>query len=104
MMPNHVDISRTAELFATVSENFVVLALLCAFFGLYLVTLMWACYADRRSSSKVSLCMSVANTMLSEVKTVIRITIKKHKGSFHQAGLEQKSVVASRKTATLLNY
>ncbi|XP_034384503.1 polycystic kidney disease protein 1-like 2 [Cyclopterus lumpus] len=52
VMPNHVDISRTSELFATVSENFVVLALLCTFFGLYLVTLLWACYADRRSSSK----------------------------------------------------
>ncbi|CAK6973388.1 polycystic kidney disease protein 1-like 2 [Scomber scombrus] len=52
VMPNHVDISRTAELFATVSRNYVVLALLCAFFGLYLVTLLWACYADRRSRSK----------------------------------------------------
>ncbi|XP_071344802.1 polycystin-1-like protein 2 isoform X2 [Trachinotus anak] len=52
VMPNYVDISRTAELFATVSENYVVLALLCAFFGLYLLTLLWACYADRRSRSK----------------------------------------------------
>ncbi|GAA6233594.1 polycystic kidney disease protein 1-like 2 isoform X2 [Lates japonicus] len=52
VMPNYVDISRTAELFATVTENYVVLALLCAFFGLYLITLMWACYADRRSRSK----------------------------------------------------
>ncbi|XP_073320377.1 polycystin-1-like protein 2 [Pagrus major] len=52
VMPNQVDISRTAELFATVSENYVVLALLCAFFGLYLITLLWACYADRRSRSK----------------------------------------------------
>lgn len=68
VMPNHVDISRTAELFATVSDNFVVLALLCAFFGLYLVTLLWACYADRRSSSKVRLCMLNANAMLDEVQ------------------------------------
>ncbi|CAF94444.1 unnamed protein product, partial [Tetraodon nigroviridis] len=52
VMPNDVDISRTAELFATVSQNYVVLALLCAFFGLYLITLLWACYADRRSRSK----------------------------------------------------
>lgn len=59
VMPNHVDISRTAELFATVLENFVVLALLCAFFGLYLITLLWACYADRRASSKVRLRMSM---------------------------------------------
>lgn len=68
MMPNHVDISRTAELFATVSDNFVVLALLCAFFGLYLATLLWACYADRRASSKVRLCMSGAYEMLGEVQ------------------------------------
>lgn len=54
VMPNDVDISRTAELFATVSHNYVVLALLCAFFGLYLITLLWACYADRRSRTKVS--------------------------------------------------
>ncbi|KAM7014913.1 polycystin-1-like protein 2 [Tautogolabrus adspersus] len=52
VMPNHVDISRTAELFATVTSNYVVLALLCAFFGLYLITLLWACYADRRARSK----------------------------------------------------
>ncbi|KAG7235194.1 hypothetical protein INR49_003105, partial [Caranx melampygus] len=52
VMPNYVDISRTGELFATVSQNYVVLALLCTFFGLYLITLMWACYADRRSRSK----------------------------------------------------
>ncbi|XP_072321678.1 polycystin-1-like protein 2 [Eucyclogobius newberryi] len=52
VMPNHVDISRTAELFATVSKNYVVLALLCAFFGFYLMTLMWACYADRKALSK----------------------------------------------------
>ncbi|XP_041797280.1 polycystic kidney disease protein 1-like 2 [Chelmon rostratus] len=52
VMPNYVDVSRTTELFATVSENYVVLALLCTFFGLYLITLLWACYADRRSRSK----------------------------------------------------
>ncbi|KAM7406033.1 hypothetical protein PAMP_000438 [Pampus punctatissimus] len=52
VMPNYVDITRTKELFATVSNNYVVLALLCAFFGLYLVTLLWACYADRRSRFK----------------------------------------------------
>ncbi|XP_032363993.1 polycystic kidney disease protein 1-like 2 [Etheostoma spectabile] len=52
VMPNYVDLSRTAELFSTLSQNYVVLALLCAFYGLYLVTLLWACYADRRARSK----------------------------------------------------
>lgn len=55
VIPNDVDLSRTSELFATVSKNYVVLSLLCAFFSLYLVTLLWACYADRRSRSKVRL-------------------------------------------------
>ncbi|KAF3686523.1 Polycystic kidney disease protein 1-like 2 PC1-like 2 protein Polycystin-1L2 Precursor [Channa argus] len=52
VMPNFVDVAQTAELFSTVSQNYVVVALLCAFFGLYLVTLLWACYADRRSRLK----------------------------------------------------
>ncbi|XP_051919019.1 polycystic kidney disease protein 1-like 2 isoform X1 [Hippocampus zosterae] len=52
VMPNYVDLTRTAELFGTVSQNYVVLSLLCAFFSLYLVTLLWACYADRRSRSR----------------------------------------------------
>lgn len=88
MMPNHVDISRTAELFATVSENFVVLALLCAFFGLYLFTLLWACYADRRSSSKVRLCMLNANAMLDEVQKKFRSWLKSN--NFYQVGSGKK--------------
>ncbi|XP_029950415.1 polycystic kidney disease protein 1-like 2 [Salarias fasciatus] len=61
VMPNHVDISRTTELFATVNQNYVVLALLCAFFGLYLITLIWACYADRRARHKRKLTLAEDN-------------------------------------------
>lgn len=57
VMPNYVDVSQTAALFSTASKNYVVLALLCAFFALYLVTLLWACYADRKASSKVTLIL-----------------------------------------------
>nr|XP_046201047.1 polycystic kidney disease protein 1-like 2 [Oncorhynchus gorbuscha] len=52
VMPNYVDVSLTAQYFATVNENYVVVALLSAFFGLYLVTLLWACYADRRALTR----------------------------------------------------
>lgn len=52
-MPNYVDVSLTAQYFATVNENYVVVTLLSAFFGLYLVTLLWACYADRRALTRV---------------------------------------------------
>lgn len=58
-MPNYVDVSLTAQYFATVNENYVVVALLSAFFGLYLVTLLWACYADRRALTRVSLSRRV---------------------------------------------
>ncbi|XP_064841165.1 polycystin-1-like protein 2 [Oncorhynchus masou masou] len=54
VMPNYVDVSLTAQYFATVNENYVVVALLSAFFGLYLVTLLWACYADRRALTRVT--------------------------------------------------
>lgn len=53
VMPNALDLSQTAALFSTINENYVVLALLCAFFGLYVATVLWAWYSDRRSLIRV---------------------------------------------------
>ncbi|XP_041918083.1 polycystic kidney disease protein 1-like 2 [Alosa sapidissima] len=50
--PNYIDLSRINEYFGTVSENYVVVVLLSCFFGLYILTLLWACYADRRALRK----------------------------------------------------
>lgn len=55
MKPNYIDLTRTAEYFSTVKDNYVVLALLSAFFGLYLLTLIWAWYSDRKAMSRVRL-------------------------------------------------
>ncbi|KAL4613560.1 hypothetical protein GN956_G22471 [Arapaima gigas] len=52
VMPNQVDLSQTAEYFATVTNNYVVVVLLSVFFGLYLMALVWACHADRHASRK----------------------------------------------------
>ncbi|KAK7169721.1 hypothetical protein R3I94_000075 [Phoxinus phoxinus] len=49
VMPNQVDLSQTAALFATVNENYIVVVLLSCFFALYLVGVMWAWYADRKA-------------------------------------------------------
>ncbi|KAL7866550.1 hypothetical protein AOLI_G00143640 [Acnodon oligacanthus] len=49
VMPNHVDLSQTAALFATVTKNYVVVAVLSAFYVLYLIIVMWAWYSDRRA-------------------------------------------------------
>lgn len=82
VMPNHIDLSRTAELFATVSKNFVVLALLCTFFGLYLMTLMWACYADRKASSKRKITLLEDNHPGAQYNYLICV----HTGSRKNAG------------------
>ncbi|XP_064194082.1 polycystin-1-like protein 3 [Anguilla rostrata] len=52
VMPNQVDLSQTAALFAKVSENYVVVVMLSAFFGLYLILLAWAIYADKQAFIK----------------------------------------------------
>ncbi|TRZ00915.1 hypothetical protein DNTS_007790 [Danionella cerebrum] len=49
VMPNQVDLSQTAALFSTVKENYIVVVLLSCFFGLYLMVVMWAWYADRKA-------------------------------------------------------
>ncbi|KAK3562032.1 hypothetical protein QTP86_024799 [Hemibagrus guttatus] len=49
VMPNPIDLTQTAALFATVSQNYVVLAVLCGFFFLYLLLVLWAWYADKKA-------------------------------------------------------
>ncbi|XP_026071809.1 polycystic kidney disease protein 1-like 2 [Carassius auratus] len=49
VMPNQVDLSKTAALFSTVNENYIVVVLLSCFFALFLVVVMWAWYADRKA-------------------------------------------------------
>lgn len=49
VMPNQVDLSKTAALFATVNENYIVVVVLSCFFALYLILVMWAWYADRKA-------------------------------------------------------
>uniref|UniRef100_W5MAE3 PLAT domain-containing protein n=1 Tax=Lepisosteus oculatus TaxID=7918 RepID=W5MAE3_LEPOC len=52
VLPNQVDLSRTAEYFATVTKNPVVVILLSVFFGLYLITVIWAWNADKKALKK----------------------------------------------------
>ncbi|KAG7327235.1 hypothetical protein KOW79_008841 [Hemibagrus wyckioides] len=49
VMPNPIDLSQTAALFATVNQNYVVVSVLCGFFFLYLLLVIWAWYADKKA-------------------------------------------------------
>ncbi|KAI1889908.1 hypothetical protein AGOR_G00167760 [Albula goreensis] len=61
VMPNYVDLSRVSEYFARVKENYVVVVLLSAFFGLYLILLAWAIYADKQAFKKKKMTLLADN-------------------------------------------
>lgn len=52
-MPNPIDLSKTAALFATINQNYVVASVLGAFFFLYLILVAWARYADKKAQRTV---------------------------------------------------
>ena len=54
-MPNVVDVSRTAELFSTFTENPVVVCFVGAIFVAYLLVVVWARRKDIKDTAKVSL-------------------------------------------------
>ncbi|XP_027009021.2 polycystic kidney disease protein 1-like 2 [Tachysurus fulvidraco] len=49
VMPNPIDLSQTAALFATINQNYVVVSVLCGFFFLYILLVLWAWYADKKA-------------------------------------------------------
>lgn len=53
-MPNLVDVSRTAELFATFFNNPVVVCFVGAIFCAYLLVVVWARRKDIQDSAKVT--------------------------------------------------
>lgn len=59
IMPNLVDVSRTAELFATFSDNPVVVCFVGAIFVAYLLVVMWARRKDIQDIAKVCLEQSL---------------------------------------------
>ena len=54
-MPNLVDVSRTAELFATFTNNPVVVCFVGAIFAVYVMVVVWARRKDIQDSAKVIL-------------------------------------------------
>lgn len=53
VMPNPIDLSKTAALFATIGQNYVVAAVLGGFYFLYLILVLWARYADKKAQRTV---------------------------------------------------
>ncbi|XP_058485671.1 polycystin-1-like protein 2 [Solea solea] len=92
VMPNLVDVSRTAELFATFTNNPVVVCFVGAIFAAYLVAVVWARRKDIQDSAKVKITVLEDNDPLAEYHYVLSV------GTGHRRGASTSSQV----TITLL--
>ncbi|XP_026234452.1 polycystic kidney disease protein 1-like 2 [Anabas testudineus] len=73
VMPNLVDVSRTAELFATFANNPVVVCFVGAIFAAYLLVVVWACRKDIQDSAKVKITLLEDNHPLAEYRYILNV-------------------------------
>ncbi|KAJ8417780.1 hypothetical protein AAFF_G00226230 [Aldrovandia affinis] len=88
VMPNNVDLSRTAEYFARVHENYVVVVLLSAFFGVYLILLFWAIYADKQAFKKKKMTLLVDNHPCAQYFYLLNVQTGHRRGAGTTAQVE----------------
>uniref|UniRef100_A0A3Q1BIH9 Polycystic kidney disease 1 like 2a n=1 Tax=Amphiprion ocellaris TaxID=80972 RepID=A0A3Q1BIH9_AMPOC len=74
VMPNLVDVSRTAELFATFTNNPVVVCFVGAIFAAYLFVVVWARRKDIQDSAKVKITVLEDNDPLAEYRYILNIS------------------------------
>ncbi|XP_029281679.1 polycystic kidney disease protein 1-like 2 [Cottoperca gobio] len=74
VMPNLVDVSRTAELFATFTDNPVVVCFVGAIFAAYLLVVVWARRKDIQDSAKVKITVLEDNDPLAEYHYMLNIS------------------------------
>ncbi|XP_078480345.1 LOW QUALITY PROTEIN: polycystin-1-like protein 2, partial [Lampetra planeri] len=92
VMPNLVDVSRTAELFATFANNPVVVCFVGAIFVVYLLVVLWARRKDILDSTKVKITVLEDNDPLAEYFYMLTVS------TGHRHGASTSSQV----TVTLL--
>ncbi|KAM8893485.1 polycystin-1-like protein 2 [Spinachia spinachia] len=74
VMPNLVDVSRTAELFATFTNNPVVVCFVGAAFAAYLLVVVWARRKDIQDSAKVKITVLQDNDPLAEYHYMLTVS------------------------------
>ncbi|XP_077057765.1 polycystin-1-like protein 2 [Siphateles boraxobius] len=81
VMPNVVDVSRTAELFATFVNNPVVVCFVGAIILAYLVVVMWARRKDIQDAVKVKVTVLEDNDPLAEYRYLLSINTGHRRGA-----------------------
>ncbi|XP_058257289.1 polycystin-1-like protein 2 [Hemibagrus wyckioides] len=81
VMPNLVDVSRTAELFATFVNNPVVVCFVGAIFLIYLIVVVWARRKDIQDTAKVKVTVLEDNDPLAEYRYLLTVTTGHRRGA-----------------------
>ncbi|XP_037401328.1 polycystic kidney disease protein 1-like 2 [Pygocentrus nattereri] len=95
VMPNKVDLSRTAELFATFFQNPVVGCFVCAIFLVYILALIWARRKDLQDKVKVKVTVLEDNDPLADYRYLLVI------GTGHRRGASTSSHVTVTLTGSV---
>ncbi|XP_023806866.1 polycystic kidney disease protein 1-like 2 [Oryzias latipes] len=81
VMPNLVDVSRTAELFATFANNPVVVCFVATIFAAYVLVVLWARRKDIQDSAKVKITDLGDNDPLAEYRYMLTISTGHRRGA-----------------------
>ncbi|XP_041047630.1 polycystic kidney disease protein 1-like 2 [Carcharodon carcharias] len=81
VMPNKLDLTQIPELFTQTSQNPVVVSLVAAIFGIYIIVLVWARIKDRSDLTKAKVTVLFDNDPLAQYRYLIRVHTGHRKGS-----------------------
>uniref|UniRef100_A0AAY5EL93 Polycystic kidney disease 1 like 2a n=1 Tax=Electrophorus electricus TaxID=8005 RepID=A0AAY5EL93_ELEEL len=82
VMPNRVDVTRTAQLFATFVNNPVVVCFVGAIFLVYILAVIWARRKDLQDKIKVKVMVLEDNDPLSEYRYLLAVSTGHRHGAF----------------------
>ncbi|XP_063044343.1 polycystin-1-like protein 2 [Engraulis encrasicolus] len=81
VMPNVVDVTQTAQLFATFSDNPVVVSFIISIILLYFIVVIWARRKDIKDVAKVKVTVLEDNDPLAEYKYLLNISTGHRRGA-----------------------
>ncbi|XP_072925767.1 polycystin-1-like protein 2, partial [Hemitrygon akajei] len=89
VLPNTVDITETVELFSQIKDNSVVVSLLAAVVGVYIILVMWARTKDRQDLAKAKRTVLADNDPFAKYFYLVKVFTGHRRG----AGTTSKVVI-----------
>ncbi|XP_078068077.1 polycystin-1-like protein 2 [Mustelus asterias] len=89
VLPNTVDVKDTVKLFSQIKDNSVVVSLLAAIFGVYIILVIWARMKDRQDLTKVKKTVLADNDPFAKYHYLVKVFTGHRRG----AGTSSKVVM-----------